>query len=202
VSFSIRPERAGDARAIRSVTELAFAGHAHSDGSEAEIIGRLRADGDLALSLVVEDEGRIIGHIAFSRVSISDGAREWYGLGPVSVSPEKQGRQVGAQLVQHGLRELASRGARGVVLLGDPAYYCRFGFEHDPGLTYPGPPPEYFQRLVLAGEPPAGVVRYARAFGERSLAIGRPIRTVLPGARSDSHSTLPGSNSSTTVEPR
>ena len=165
MNLTIRLERAGDEDAIRSVTQEAFAGQPHSDGSEPAIVDRLRADGDLALSLVAEEDGRIIGHIAFSRVTISDGAAEWYGLGPVSVLPEKQRCQVGAQMVQHGLRELASRGARGVVLLGDPAYYRRFGFEHDPALAYPGPPPEYFQRLVIAGEPPAGVVRYAKAFG-------------------------------------
>ena len=165
MNLTIRPERVGDEDAIRSVTREAFAGQPHSDGSEPAIVDRLRADGDLALSLVAEEDGRIIGHIAFSLVTISDGAADWYGLGPVGVLPEKQRRQVGAQMVKHGLRELASRGARGVVLLGDPAYYHRFGFEHDPALAYPGPPPEYFQRLVIAGEPPAGVVRYAKAFG-------------------------------------
>lgn len=165
MNLTIRPERVGDEDAIRLVTREAFAGQPHSDGSEPAIVDRLRADGDLALSLVAEEDGRIIGHIAFSLVTISDGAADWYGLGPVGVLPEKQRRQVGAQMVKHGLRELASRGARGVVLLGDPAYYRRFGFEHDPASAYPGPPPEYFQRLVIAGEPPAGVVRYAKAFG-------------------------------------
>lgn len=164
MNLTIRLERAGDEVAIRSVTQKAFAGQPYSNGSEPAIVDRLRADGNLALSLVAEEDGRIIGHIAFSRVSISDSAAEWYGLGPVSVLPEEQGRQVGAQMIQHGLRELASRRARGVVLLGDPAYYRRFGFEHDPALTFPGLPPEYFQRLVLADEPPAGVVRYAMAF--------------------------------------
>jgi putative acetyltransferase len=164
VSLIIRAERAGDKDAIRVVTAAAFAGEPHSDGSEPAITDRLRADGELVLSLVAEENGRIIGHSAFSRVTISDGAAEWYGLGPVSVLPERQGRQVGALTIQHGLRELASRGAHGVVLLGDPAYYRRFGFEHDPALIYPGPPPHYFQRLVLAGEPPTGVVRYAKAF--------------------------------------
>lgn len=165
MTLAIRPERAGDEGAIRSVTQAAFAGQPHSDGSEPALLDRLHADGDLALSLVAEEGGRIIGHVAFSRVSISDGAAEWYGLGPVSVLPEEQGREVGAQMIQHGLRELARRGARGVVLLGDPGYYGRFGFVHDPTLSYPGPPPEYFQRLVLAGEAPSGVVRYAAAFG-------------------------------------
>ena len=165
MSLSIRPERVGDEAAIASVTGAAFAGQPHSDGSEPAIIDRLRKDGELALSLVAEDDGKIIGHIAFSPVTVSDGAAEWYGLGPVSVLPAFQGRQVGAQMVQRGLSELQSRGARGVVLLGDPAYYRRFGFEHDPDLTYPAPPPHYFQRLVLAGEAPSGVVSYAAAFG-------------------------------------
>ena len=165
MTLTIRPERAGDEDAIRSVTRAAFAHQRHSDGSEPAIIARLRADGDLALSLVAEKGSRIVGHIAFSPVTISDGAAEWYGLGPVSVLPAEQGRQVGAQMIQHGLSELARRDARGVVLLGDPGYYGRFGFVHDPALTFPGPPPEYFQRLVIAGEPPVGVVRYAAAFG-------------------------------------
>ena len=164
MTLIIRAERADDKDAIRAITAAAFAGEPHSDGSEPAIIDRLRADGDLVLSLVAEEDGRIIGHCAFSRVTISDGAAEWYGLGPVSVLPERQGRRVGAQTIRHGLRELASLGARGVVLLGDPAYYRRFGFEPDSALTYPGPPPQYFQRLVLAGQPPTGVVRYAKAF--------------------------------------
>lgn len=163
--MTIRPERPGDEGAIRSVTEAAFAGHPHSDGSEPAIVDRLRADGDLALSLVAEDSGRIVGHIAFSPVTISDGSAGWYGLGPVSVLPEMQRRQIGTRLIQTGLEELARRRTGGVELLGSPAYYRRFGFAHDPTLTYPGPPPEYFQRLVIAGAEPAGVVSYAPAFG-------------------------------------
>lgn len=161
----IRDERAGDERAIRALTEAAFRDQPHSDGSEPALVDRLRIDGDLSISLVAEVDGHLVGHIAFSRVAISDGAEEWYGLGPVSVLPAFQRRRVGAQLIQYGLAELRKRGARGVVLLGNPAYYSRFGFEHDPALTYPGPPARYFQRLVLAGEPPSGVVTYAPAFG-------------------------------------
>jgi putative acetyltransferase len=165
VNLTIRPERTGDEVAIRRVTATAFAGQPHSDGSEPAIVDRLRTDGDLALSLVAEADDGIVGQVTFSRVSIADGSAEWYGLGPVSVLPDEQGRGIGSRLIQHGLRDLTDRGARGVVLLGDPAYYRRFGFQHDPRLTFPGPPPEYFQRLVIAGEPPAGVVRYAKAFG-------------------------------------
>ncbi|MXO75584.1 GNAT family N-acetyltransferase [Altererythrobacter aerius] len=161
----IRPERPGDGAAIRAVTAEAFLGVPHSDGSEPDLIDRLRAEGDLTLSLVCEQGCEIVGHVAFSRVTIADGSTEWYGLGPVSVLPAHQGCRIGARLIEQGLAELTKRGARGVVLLGDPEYYSRFGFAHDSALMYPGPPPQYFQRLVIAGAAPAGIVRYAPAFG-------------------------------------
>lgn len=101
----------------------------------------------------------------FRRSAISDGSQGWFGLGPVSVLPACQREGVGQRLMQRAIADLRETGARGIVLLGDPAYYARFGFRHDPRLVYPGPPPEYFQRLVLEGEPPAGNVSYAPAFG-------------------------------------
>jgi predicted N-acetyltransferase YhbS len=164
-AVAIRPERAGDEGAIHALTEAAFRDMPFSDGDEQDLVDQLRADGDLTLSLVAEDAERIVGHIAFSPVSISDGSKDWFGLGPVSVRPELHGQRIGSALVKRGLADLRERGARGTVLLGDPAYYTRFGFAHDPGLTYPGPPAEYFQRLVLEGAAPQGIVRYAAAFG-------------------------------------
>lgn len=165
MTVTIRPERAGDEAAIRAVAAAAFRCRPYSDGSEPAIVDRLRTDGDLALSLVAEAEGRIVGHIAFSPVALSDGSAGWFGLGPVSVVPQRQRGGIGARLIKRGLGELSRRGARGVVLLGDPRYYRRFGFEHDPAIVFPGPPAEYFQRLVLAGDAPNGVVSYAAAFG-------------------------------------
>lgn len=164
-ALTIRPETRADCAQISVVTEAAFTGVEHSDGSEVNIIERLRADGDLALSLVAEDGDRIVGHVALSPVRISDGSQGWFGLGPVSVLPACQRGGVGSALINRGIADLRETGARGIVLLGDPAYYARFGFRHDPRLVYPGPPPEYFQRLVLEGEPPAGTVTYAAAFG-------------------------------------
>lgn len=164
-AVTIRPERRGEETPIRALTGAAFRDMPFSDGDEQALVDALRRDGDLALSLVAEDADRIVGHIAFSRVAISDGASDWYGLGPVSVSPDLQRRGIGSALIRHGIAELRARGARGIVLLGSPDYYSRFGFEHDPQLAYPGAPPEYFQRLVLDGDPPAGTVRYAPAFG-------------------------------------
>ena len=165
MSATIRPERASDEAAIRALMAAAFDGHPHSDGSEPGIVDALRADGDLAISLVAEEGGAIVGHVAFSPVSVSDGSQGWFGLGPAAVDPARQGEGIGTALIERGLDLLRDRGAAGCVVLGDPAYYARFGFAHDPALTYPGPPPEYFQRLVIGNSGAQGVVAYARAFG-------------------------------------
>jgi predicted N-acetyltransferase YhbS len=164
--WAIRSERQGDEAAIGTLTAAAFAGHPHSDGGEPAIVERLRASGELTLSLVAAaDDGAVIGHVAFSPVTIEDGTGKWFGLGPVSVFPPNQGSGIGSALIREGLARLEKRGAAGCVVLGEPAYYGRFGFAHDPALTYPGPPPEYFQRLLLRGEPPRGTVSYSAAFG-------------------------------------
>lgn len=164
-AISIRPEETADIPAIFKLTEAAFRGMPHSDGDEQHIVDGLRSDGDLALSLVAEDADRVVGHIAFSPVTISDGAMDWYGLGPVSVWPDLHGQGIGSALIRRGLADLRALGARGVVLLGSPDFYARFGFAHDPALTYPGPPPEYFQMLAFQGDAPRGDVTYAPAFG-------------------------------------
>jgi putative acetyltransferase len=163
--WTIRDERPGDEAPIAALTEVAFRTVRYSDGSESAIIERLRAAGDLALSLVVENSDQaIIGHVAFSRVTISDGTPEWYGLGPISVIPLRQRAGIGGAMANEGLARLRSLGASGCVVLGDPQYYGPLGFAHDPALVFPGPPPEYFQRLVLSGAEPSGEVRYADAF--------------------------------------
>ena len=164
VPVTIRPEAKGDEATIFALTEAAFAGMPFSDGDEQHLVDRLRADGDLALSLVAEDAERIVGQIAFSQVTISDGAQDWFGLGPVSVWPEIQHQGIGGALIKRGIADLRQQGAHGVVLLGSPEYYARFGFKHEPQLIFPGPPAEYFQALVLEGELPAGEVTYARGF--------------------------------------
>ncbi len=162
--MEIRAERAGDEATIRRVTAAAFAGAAHSAGTEPDIIDRLRIADALTISLVAEDQGAIVGHAAFSPVEIGTAAG-WFGLGPVAVAPAQQRRGIGNALVVRGLALLREQGARGCVVLGDPAYYARFGFAHDPRVEYPGPPPEYFQIISFAGPAPAGVVRYHAAFG-------------------------------------
>ena len=161
----LRPEQPADIDAIRALTARAFDGHPHSDGSEPAIIDRLRAAGALSLSFVaVDDDDQIVGHIALSPVEWEGGA-DWFGLGPVSVAPEHQGRGVGSALIEAALADLRASGAAGCVLAGDPAYYTRFGFRADPHWVYPGLPPEYFMALAFGVAKGRGVVRYHPAFG-------------------------------------
>ncbi len=159
---AIRPERPGDAAAIRAVTAAAFAGAPHASGTEAAIVDALRDAGALSLSLVAIEAGKVAGHVAFSPVTIAGREAGWLGLGPASVRPDLQRRGIGSALIRAGLDQSA---AAGCVVLGDPGYYARFGFVPDPGLTYAGAPPAYFVALPLAGPVPRGAVAYHPAFG-------------------------------------
>ena len=160
----VRPEREDDIDAIRALTERAFRTAPHADGTEHLIIDRLRAAGALTLSLVAEEGGAVVGHVAFSPVSVSDGSAGWYGLGPISVDPSRQGEGIGGGLVREGLARLEALGAAGCVLLGDPAYYGRFGFVADPKLTLDGVPPEYFMRVAFSPVYGEGTVSYHPGF--------------------------------------
>lgn len=160
----LRPERESDIDAIRALTEAAFKTAPHADGTEHVIIDRLRAADALTVSLVADIDGSIVGHVAFSPVSLSDGSMDWYGLGPISVDPARQGEGIGGALIREGLERLKALGAAGCVLLGDPAYYRRFGFETDPKLTLDGVPPEYFMRVAFSPVYGGGAVSYHPAF--------------------------------------
>ncbi|MEZ4562263.1 MAG: N-acetyltransferase [Thermomicrobiales bacterium] len=160
----IRQENDGDADAIHEVTAVAFQGQPSSAGTEAQIVDALRAAGVLTISLVAEYHDEIVGHVAFSPVTINGQPGRWYGLGPLSVSPRWQRRGIGTALVEAGLAQLRKLGAAGCVLLGDPGYYRRFGFASVPALRYRRAAPGYFQRLSFSGESPAGAVEFHPAF--------------------------------------
>ncbi|MBT9384961.1 N-acetyltransferase [Pseudooceanicola sp. CBS1P-1] len=160
----IRDEGPGDHKAIAEVTRAAFARARHSNGQEAAIIERLRASGALLLSLVVEEEGQIVAHAAFSAVRIGGRDLGWVGLGPISVTPARQGQGIGRTLLREGLHRLRLMGLRGCVVLGDPLYYARFGFARSEGLSLAGVPPEAFMQLRFSGPAPSGAVTYAAAF--------------------------------------
>ncbi|MEM7702693.1 MAG: N-acetyltransferase [Pseudomonadota bacterium] len=163
--ITIRAEASGDEATIFKLTEAAFKGMPFSDGTEPYIVDKLREDGDLTLSLVALDKQRIVGHIAISPITISDGTLDWYGLGPVSVWPDLQRVGIGGTLIRHAIAEMRKLGAKGIALLGSTEYYPRFGFKHEPQLRYPGPPAENFQCLLLDGDLPSGEIAYSTAFG-------------------------------------
>lgn len=164
----IRDEIHADQAAIETVTEAAFRNAPHAGHTEQFIVNALRAAGKLSLSLVAEIDDEIVGHVAVSPVSISDGTPNWFGLGPISVAPRHQGHGIGSSLMKEALRRLRESGASGCVLVGNPAYYGRFGFRAEPDLVFPGLPPEYFQAIAFGSVLPRGMVSYHEAFGATS----------------------------------
>ncbi|MCP3170014.1 N-acetyltransferase [Myxococcus sp. QH3KD-4-1] len=162
--LSIRPETPADSAAIERLTTAAFLDAPHTSHTEQFIVNALRRAGVLSVSLVAEDDGVIVGHVALSPVSLSSGETGWYGLGPISVLPERQGQGIGARLMTSALGELRALGASGCVLLGDPAFYQRFGFLPRPELVLPDVPAEYFQAVSFTGHWPVAQVTYHDAF--------------------------------------
>ena len=160
----IRPETPADVAALAAVTQAAFLDAPHTDHNEQLILAGLREAGALTISLVAEMDGIIVGNVALSPVSISDGTPGWFGLGPISVLPQWQGCGIGSALMRAALDTLSEGGASGCVVLGDPAYYRRFGFANDAGLVLPDVPPEYFMALALRPPAPRGTVAYHPAF--------------------------------------
>ncbi|KRB51769.1 GCN5 family acetyltransferase [Rhizobium sp. Root708] len=162
--MEIRAEQPNDIATIREITKAAFAPMAYSSRTEAEIVDALRRAGVLTISLVAVEDGVVIGHVAFSPVTIDGHEFGWHGLGPISVRPDRQNEGIGGKLIRHGLSQLRDMGAMGCVVLGDPGYYKRFGFENDDALIFESAPAEYFMRLRLDGPPPAGKVNYHEGF--------------------------------------
>jgi putative acetyltransferase len=166
----IRDETDADIGAITKVTIAAFNTLEISNHTEQFIIEALRAANVLTVSLVAEVDGRVIGHIAFSPVTISDGTSNWYGLGPVSVLPEYQRQGIGKALIHEGLSRLKDMHALGCCLVGHPEYYKKFGFDSIPELVYDGVPPEVFLALSFSGNTPRGTVTFHEGF----KADGKP----------------------------
>lgn len=160
----IREETAADAAAIRRVDLAAF----ESD-AEARLVDALRENGGLTLSLVAETERGVVGHIAFSPVTVTtpEGAtRSGIGLAPMAVAPAEQRRGIGGRLIRAGLARLREQGHRFCVVLGHPDYYARHGFVRasSVGLRWEKPAPdEAFMAQALAPgglERVSGTVRY------------------------------------------
>ncbi len=140
----IRKETPDDIESISAVTIAAFKDHPVSQHNEQYIISALRYSKALTISLVAAIDDKIVGHIAFSPATISDGTKHWYGLGPVSVAPDYQKQGIGRKLIETGLAELKAIGAQGCSLVGDPDFYQKLAFKHTPHLIYEGIPQNYF----------------------------------------------------------
>ncbi len=169
----IRNEAPNDVRAITEVTIAAFKTLAISRHTEQFVIEALRAATALTVSLVADMDGRVIGHVAFSPVTISDGSSNWYGLGPVSVLPSCQRLGIGQALIQEGLSRLKDMKAQGCCLVGHPEYYRKFGFTNVSGLVLEGVPQEFFFALPFGGRTPQGYVAFHEGFkadGEHARA--------------------------------
>ena len=164
MEIKIRPEAQTDRAAIEAVTITAFLNAEHTSHTEQHIVDGLRKAGRLALSLVAENDGEIVGHVAVSPVVLSDGTLGWFGLGPISVIPQYQRQGIGSKLMREALRQLRELGAGGCVVLGDPRYYERFGFKAEAGIVLPGVPPEYFMAKAFGPVRPSGNVAYHEAF--------------------------------------
>jgi putative acetyltransferase len=153
-----------DVDVISEVTAAAFKTLEVSNQTEQFIIEALRSSQALSVSLVAEVDGRVVGHIAFSPVTVSDGTKDWYGLGPVSVHPNFQRKGIGMALIREGLSRLNNLKAKGCCLVGHPKYYRQFGFNNVKGLIHEGVPPEFFFVLSFGGNIPQGHVMFHEGF--------------------------------------
>ena len=159
----VRPETEDDRTAIHALHAAAF-----ETSAEADLVDLLRSAGALTLSLVAETEGVPVGHVAVSPVTINDSDEaRWFGLGPIAVHPTLQGQGIGTTLMLKALKETTAIGGQGMVLLGKPAFYTRFGFQPSTelGLSWEKGGGPYFQAVKLgAADVPSGVVKYHAAF--------------------------------------
>jgi len=165
-ALAIRPETHADIAAIRAVLRAAFARDA-----EADLVERLRVNGALLLALVAENRcNGAVGYVALPRLAVQVGARHEraVGLAPLAVMPEHQHCGIGSALVREGLGALSKRREQLVFVLGDPAFYVRFGFRPETAASfysrYAGP--NFMALRPTGGGPDAGHIRYPAAFDQ------------------------------------
>jgi len=164
---TIRPEATADAEAVRALLV-----HVFETPAEADLVDRMRCGHDLVLTLVASEQGQVVGHVAFSRLFVKSSGHEFpaIGLAPLAVAKPRRRQGIGAALVRAGLDDLRVRRETLVFVMGNRAYYTRFGFALDTAqpftCVYAGP---YFMALRLADAAPrAGAVRYPVAFDDLS----------------------------------
>lgn len=166
----IRDETPEDAGAVRQINDAAF-----GQDAEGRLVDELRKQGAAVVSLVAEVDGRIVGHILFSPVTMegTEGAKNpggAVGLAPMAVLPEFQKQGIGGRLIRTGLERCRERGAALVVVLGHPEYYPRFGFvpasRYGLSCKWPVPDPVFMAMELVPGglDGVSGLVQYDPAF--------------------------------------
>jgi putative acetyltransferase len=164
MSCNVREGLDSDGAAIRVVHLSAF-----PTSAEADLVERLRADGDTVLSLVAEEGDKVVGHVLLSRMRAAGDGRDYraLGLAPVGVVAQRQGTGIGSALIRAALEQAAQRGEELVFLLGAPAYYRRFGFRAEEAAPFASPyagPHFMAVRLRDVPLPASGRANYAPAF--------------------------------------
>ena len=164
----IRNETYNDIDAIRALNYSAFKDHpAHEPGAEPTehlIVDRLRDANALSLSLVAIDNDQVVGHLAISPVALEGSNQSWFGLGPVAVLPSLQSKGIGSKMIRSAINEVSGWDSGGLVVMGDPKYYGRFGFEQLQAIQSEGIPAEYFMALLMNDNNASGNVAYHSAF--------------------------------------
>ncbi len=160
----IREQREADFAAVHELVIAAFKTLPIACGREQFVMDELWRSGAATVALVAEDNGVIVGQVAFSKVLVGGRELDWYGCGPVSVLPARHKQGIGSTLMRAGLEKLRALGSKGCVVVGDPNYYRRFGFENTDAMQEPEVPPQYFMAQRFAGDMPSGDVTFDKAF--------------------------------------
>ncbi len=164
-AMHIRPEAEADIPGIRRVNVEAFANHPFSRQTEHLIVEELRRAGALSVSLVaVDEDGGVVGHIAFSPMKIDGRECSLMMVGPLAVLPHLQRQGTGSALVRAGLEAIRAMGAEGCALVGDPAFYTRLGFVNTEALRMEGVPQQYILAMFWSGQEMCGSIGHHPAF--------------------------------------
>lgn len=167
MNITIRSEEEKDIEQVREILRAAF-----SSDAESRLVDALRANGKAIISLVATYGEQVLGHILFSPVSTAPpNEAKGIGLAPVAVRPEAQLKGIGSKLIQEGLRRCKEMNYDYCVVLGDPRYYQRFGFEKASpfGIRNEYGVDEEFMFLLLSDRQPSGLVKYSEEFAQLSL---------------------------------
>lgn len=162
--LKIRSELPTDIAEIRTLVTAAFTPAPHYVGAEADIVDLLRKTGDMALSLVAEKAGKILGHLVLSPLLINGEASTWLGLGPISVPAVARKQGIGAALIKEGVKQIKKLDASGCVTVGSLRYYERFGFTNHVGMHLTGAPTKDFLAFSFDDGFPSGEVLFSKAF--------------------------------------